>query len=200
MAMMKSFKRSSKNLRNPLPGLSILAQDIIDMALNEKEIYSPILKRWHPLPAGAAVAVLHACYGNELKQFVAGISELSPDAVIVLHAADKLERVLVQIAIEDSVESEDGGKAIIQEIAPFGSEGLMGSLVKTWIKTRVDRLSELVDRNLKQEVSIDLSLHLYHFQQLFSETEGSKKNPFIASNKGIFRILIDCFCTNGMLI
>lgn len=152
MAMMKSFKRSSKNLRNPLPGLSILAQDIIDMALNEKEIYSPILKRWHPLPAGAAVAVLHACYGNELKQFVAGISELSPDSVIVLHAADKLERVLVQIAVEDSVESEDGGKAIIQEMAPFESEGLMGSLVKRWIRTRVDRLSELVDRNLKQEV------------------------------------------------
>lgn len=163
--MIKSSKKSSKNQRNPLPVLSILAQDIIEVALNEKEIFSPILKRWHPLAAGAAVAVLHACYGNELKRFVkiAGIGELSPNAVLVLHAADKLERVLVQIAVEDSVESEDGGKAVIQGMTPFESEGVMDSLVKTWIGTRLDRLRELVDRNLQEEVSIDLSLHLFCF-------------------------------------
>ncbi|KAI8553804.1 hypothetical protein RHMOL_Rhmol05G0044400 [Rhododendron molle] len=151
--MIKSSKKSSKNQRNPLPVLSILAQDIIEVALNEKEIFSPILKRWHPLAAGAAVAVLHACYGNELKRFVkiAGIGELSPNAVVVLHAADQLERVLVQIAVEHSVESEDGGKAVIQEMTPFESEGVMDSLVKTWIGTRLDRLRELIDRNLQEE-------------------------------------------------
>ncbi|XP_058213755.1 protein unc-13 homolog isoform X2 [Rhododendron vialii] len=153
MEMIKSSKKSSKNQRNPLPVLSILAQYIIEVALNEKEIFSPILKRWHPLAAGAAVAVLHACYGNELKRFVkiAGIGELSPNVVLVLYAADKLERVLVQIAVEDSVESEDGGKAVIQEMTPFESEGVMDSLVKTWIGTRVDRLRELVGRNLQEE-------------------------------------------------
>ncbi|XP_028075149.1 protein unc-13 homolog isoform X1 [Camellia sinensis] len=152
METVKSSKRSSKNQQNPLPVLSILAQDLTELALNEKEIYSPIMKRWHPLAAGTAVATLHACYGNELKQFVSDIDELSPDAVQVLLAADKLEKVLVQIAVEDSVESEDGGKAIIQEMAPYEAETVITSLVKVWIRTRVDRLKEWVDRNLQQEV------------------------------------------------
>ncbi|GFS41247.1 elongation factor Ts [Actinidia rufa] len=152
LKMIKSSKRSSKNQQNPLPVLSILAQDITELAFNEKEIYSPILKRWHPLAAGASVATLHTCYGNELKQFVSGIDELSPDAVLVLLAADKLEKVLVQIAVEDSVESEDGGKAIIQEMTPFEAEAVIAELVKAWIRTRVDRFREWVDRNLQQEV------------------------------------------------
>ncbi|KAL6974446.1 hypothetical protein U1Q18_028629 [Sarracenia purpurea var. burkii] len=151
--MIKLSKRSSRNQqRNPLPVLSILAQDITELAFNEKEIYSPILKRWHPLAAGTAVATLHTCYGNELKQFVSDISELSPDAVQVLLAADRLEKVLVQIAVEDSVESEDGGKAIIQEMTPFEAEAVIANLVKAWIRTRVDRLKEWVGRNLQQEV------------------------------------------------
>ncbi|KAA8523156.1 hypothetical protein F0562_009579 [Nyssa sinensis] len=107
MEKIKSSKRLSKDQRNPLPVLSILAQDINELAFNEKEIYSPVLKRWHPLAAGVAVATLHACYGNELKQFVSGISELTPDAVQVLLAADKLEKDLVQIAVEDSVDRQE---------------------------------------------------------------------------------------------
>ncbi|XAR53371.1 hypothetical protein NMG60_11021907 [Bertholletia excelsa] len=152
MEKVKSSKQSTKNQQNPLPVLSILAQDITELALYEKETYSPILKRWHPLAAGAAVATLHACYGYQLKQFVSGINELSPDVVQVLLAADKLEKVLVQIAVEDSVDSEDGGKAIIQEMIPYEAESEIASLVKAWIKTRVDRLKEWVDRNLQQEV------------------------------------------------
>ncbi|KAJ9167868.1 hypothetical protein P3X46_019458 [Hevea brasiliensis] len=145
---------SSKHLRhqqNPLPVLSILAQDICELAFNEKAIFSPILKRWHPLAAGVAVATLHSCYGNELKQFVSGISELTPDAIQVLSAADKLEKDLVQIAVGDSVDSEDGGKSIIQEMPPYEAEALIANLVKSWIRTRIDRLKEWVDRNLQQE-------------------------------------------------
>lgn len=149
---MKSRKRSSKNQKNHLPLLSILAQDISELAFSEKAIYSPVLKRWHPLAAGVAVATLHSCYGNELKQFVAGISELTPDAIQVLRAADKLEKDLVQIAVGDAVDSDDGGKSIIREMPPFEAEAAIGNLVKAWIKTRVDRLKEWVDRNLQQEV------------------------------------------------
>uniref|UniRef100_A0A5B7ADV5 MHD1 domain-containing protein n=1 Tax=Davidia involucrata TaxID=16924 RepID=A0A5B7ADV5_DAVIN len=152
MEKIKSSKRLSKDQQNPLPVLSILAQDINELASNEKEIYSPILKRWHPLSAGVAVATLHACYGNELKQFVSGISELTPNAVQVLLAADKLEKDLVQIAVEDSVDSDDGGKAIIQEMTPYEADAIISSLVKLWTRTRVDRFKEWVDRNLQQEV------------------------------------------------
>ncbi|XP_058222177.1 protein unc-13 homolog [Rhododendron vialii] len=147
-----SSRRSSRNQPNPLPVLAILAKDVGELATNEKQVFSPILKLWHPFAAGVAVATLHACYGNELKQFVSGITELTPDAVQVLRAADKLEKDLVQIAVEDSVDSDDGGKAIIREMPPFEAEAAIANLVKVWIKTRVDRLKEWVDRNLQQEV------------------------------------------------
>ncbi|ESW09218.1 hypothetical protein PHAVU_009G109900 [Phaseolus vulgaris] len=147
-----SSRRASKNQPNALPVLAILAKDVGSLAINEKQVFSPILKRWHPLAAGLAVATLHSCYGNELKQFISGITELTPDAVQVLRAADQLEKDLVQIAVEDSVESDDGGKAIIREMPPYEAEGAIANLVKIWIKTRIDRLKEWVDRNLQQEV------------------------------------------------
>lgn len=72
--------------------LSVLARDISELAFNEKATFSPILKRWHPLAAGVAVATLHVCYGHEVKQYVKSVTELTPDAVEMLIAADKLER------------------------------------------------------------------------------------------------------------
>lgn len=145
---------SKRSSRNPTPVLSILAKDIGDLATKEKNIYSPILKTWHPLASGVAVATLHSCYGNELKQFVAGLTELTPDTVQVLKSADKLEKDLVNIAVEDSVDSDDGGKSLIREMPPYEAENAIANLVKVWIKERVDRLKGWVDRNLKQEVLI----------------------------------------------
>ncbi|CAH1442185.1 unnamed protein product [Lactuca virosa] len=147
-----SIRRASRNQPNPLPVLAILAKDIGELATKEKKMFSPILKRWHPLAAGVAVATLHVCYGNELKQFISGITELTPDAVQILRAADKLEKDLVQIAVEDSVDSDDGGKAIIREMPPFEAEAAIANLVKGWTKLRLDRLKEWIDRNLQQEV------------------------------------------------
>ncbi|TYI17005.1 hypothetical protein ES332_A08G294500v1 [Gossypium tomentosum] len=147
-----SSRRASKNQPNPLPVLAILAKDVGELAVHEKQVFSPILKGWHPLAAGVAVATLHSCYANEIKQFISGITELTPDAVQVLRAADKLEKDLVQIAVEDAVDSDDGGKAIIREMPPYEAETAIANLVKGWIKTRLDRLKEWVDRNLQQEV------------------------------------------------
>ncbi|KAL7093654.1 hypothetical protein ACP275_11G052500 [Erythranthe tilingii] len=146
-----SSRKSSKNQRSPLPLLSILAQNICDLAFNEKEIYSSVLKRWHPVPTGVAVATLHACFAKELKRFVSGISELNPEAIQVLLAAEKLEKDLVEMAVADSLDSEDGGKATIQEMAPYETQAVITNFVKSWIQTRVDRLREWVDRNLEQE-------------------------------------------------
>ncbi|CAH2051182.1 unnamed protein product [Thlaspi arvense] len=151
--MVEHSKRSkSRQSTSNLPVLAILAEDIGHLAFNEKAIFSPILKNWHPLAAGVAAATLHSCYGTELKKFVSGITELTPDAIRVLTAADKLEKDLVQIAVQDAVDSEDGGKSVIREMPPFEAEVVIGNLVKSWIKTRVDRLKEWIDRNLQQEV------------------------------------------------
>lgn len=147
-----SSRRASKNQPNPLPVLAILAKDVGELASQEKKVFSPILKRWHPLAAGVAVATLHACYGNELKQLISSITELTPDAVQILRAADKLEQDLVQIAVEDSVDSDDGGKGIIREMPPFEAQAAIANLVKVWMKMRLDKMKERVDRNIQQEV------------------------------------------------
>lgn len=155
---MRVSRKSTKSQLNSLPSLCILAQDVTDLAFTEKEIYSPILQKWHPLAVGVAVATLHSCFGQEIKKFVSGISELTPGVIQVLIAADKLEKDLVQMAVEDSVNSDDGGKSIIQEMSPYEAEGVIVDLVKSWIKTRVDRLEEWVDRTLQQEVTFILLL------------------------------------------
>lgn len=122
------------------------------MAFNEKEIYTPILKRWHPHATSIAVATLHACFAKELKRFISGINELNPEAIQVLLAAEKLEKDLVEMAVVDSLDSEDGGKATIQEMTPYEAQGVIINLVKSWIQSRLDGLGEWVDRNLQQEV------------------------------------------------
>ncbi|PKA65337.1 hypothetical protein AXF42_Ash005670 [Apostasia shenzhenica] len=146
-----SNRRSSKNQNAPLPVLAILAKDIGDLANKEKEIFSPILKRWHPLASGVAVATLHSCYGNELKQFISSVTDLTVDSVQVFKTADKLEKDLVQIAVEDSVDSEDGGKGLIREMPPYEAESAIANLTKAWIKVRVDKLRDSVDMKLQQE-------------------------------------------------
>ncbi|CAL0327303.1 unnamed protein product [Lupinus luteus] len=147
-----SSRRASRNQPNALPLLAILAKDVGSLAFHEKQVFSPILKRWHPFAAGLAMATLHVCYGNELKQFISGITELTPDAVQVLRATDQLEKDLVQIAVEDSVDSDDGGKAIIRMMPPYEAETAIANLVKIWIETRLDRLKECVDRHLQHEL------------------------------------------------
>ncbi|KVI01235.1 Mammalian uncoordinated homology 13, domain 2 [Cynara cardunculus var. scolymus] len=124
---------------NQLPALCVIAQEITDLAFTEKEIYCPILEKWHPLAVGVAVATLHSCFRQEVKAFISGINDLTPDVIQVLIMADKLEKCLVQMAVEDSFNSEDGGKSIIQEMDPYEAEAVIADLVKSWIQTRVLR-------------------------------------------------------------
>ncbi|TKY44603.1 DUF810 protein [Spatholobus suberectus] len=150
MEKLDPSKHPSRNQNQAI--LSVLARDTIQLAFNEKAIFSPKLSRWHPFAAAAAVATLHVCYGNKLKKYVMDIKELTPNAIEVLTAADKLDKVLMQIAVKDSVDSEDGGKSIIREMQTFEAQAVIARLVKSWINNGVDRLGEWVDRNLPQEV------------------------------------------------
>lgn len=144
---------SKRSSRHPVPVLSILAKAIGDLATKEKTVYSPVLKKWHPLATSVAVATLHSCFGNEIKQFIAGLTDLTPDAAQVLKAADKLEKDLVNIAVEDSVNIDDDGKLLIREMLPYEAENVMANLVKAWVKERVDRLKGWIDKNLQHEVN-----------------------------------------------
>jgi ABC-type proline/glycine betaine transport system substrate-binding protein len=44
---------------------------------------------------------------------------------------------------------------------PYEAEVAIANLVKGWIKARLDRLKEWVDRNLQQEVLVNLFVLLF---------------------------------------
>jgi hypothetical protein len=137
---------------NCTPVLSILAKETTELAIKEKNVYSPILKKWHPFAAGVAVATLHGCFGNELKKFIVGLTELTPDTAQVLKAADKLEKDLVHIALEDSTDGDDRGKSLVRQMPPYETGTVMANLVKAWGREQLDKLKIWADQNLQQEV------------------------------------------------
>ncbi|KAF8701890.1 hypothetical protein HU200_033217 [Digitaria exilis] len=122
--------------------LSILAKKTRDLAIKEKNLYSPILKKWHPLAPGVAVATLHACFGDELKQFTVGLTELTPDTAEVLKEADKLEKDLIHIAIEDSMDIDDRGKSLLNEMPPYEAGTVLSNLLKRWTWNPKDNSSD----------------------------------------------------------
>lgn len=129
-----------------------LAKETEDLALRERESFSPILKRWHPTSAGVAAVTLHQCYGAVLKQYLAGTTTLSGEIVGVLQRAAKLEKVLVQMVVEDSVDCEDGGKGIVREMIPYEVDSIILQLLRHWIDQRVQRGKDCYHRAKESEV------------------------------------------------
>ncbi|XP_074558922.1 protein unc-13 homolog [Curcuma longa] len=121
-----------------------LAIDTEDMAKLEKEVFGPVLKKWHPVPIAVAVGTIHSCFGIVLKQFLAKVSILTNEVVQVLLAAGKLEKFLVQLAVDDS--EDGGGKAALRDVVPYEVDSIVGSLLKKWTEERLRRGKDCVDR------------------------------------------------------
>ncbi|KAI3459535.1 hypothetical protein Pfo_016198 [Paulownia fortunei] len=119
-----------------------LARKTEELAAKEKDIFSPVLKKWHPIGAGVAAVTLHSCYGTLLKQYLTGKSSFLNETVLVLQRAGKLEKALVQLVVEDSVECEDGGKAIVREMVPYEVDSMILRLLKQWIQERLQKGKE----------------------------------------------------------
>ncbi|OAY70365.1 hypothetical protein ACMD2_03768 [Ananas comosus] len=136
---------------DPNEVLMNLAKEIEDLAISEKETYSPILKKWHPVPSAVAAVTLHNCFSVVLKQYVSRMSGLTNESVRVLQSASKLEKVLVHMVVEDSVDCEDGGKAIVKEMIPYEVDSVILNLMKSWINERLRIGRECVNRAKETE-------------------------------------------------
>ncbi|RLN39232.1 hypothetical protein C2845_PM01G02440 [Panicum miliaceum] len=117
--------------------LARLAKDAEQLALSQRDSFSPVLKRWHPFPGAAAVVTLHSCYGVVLKQYLAKATCLTNELVHVLHAAGRLEKALVQMMVEDVADSDDGGKSVVREVVPYDVEALVLRFLRTWIEEKL---------------------------------------------------------------
>ncbi|KAK3022515.1 hypothetical protein RJ639_046792 [Escallonia herrerae] len=139
------------NVQEVCETLLKLADQVEELALKEREIFSPVLKKWHPIAAGVAAVTLHTCYGTLLKQYLAGASSLTNETITVLQRAGKLEKVLVQVVVEDSVECEDGGKAIVREMVPYEVDSIILKYLRQWIQERLKKGKEVFQRAKETE-------------------------------------------------
>ncbi|CAK7327299.1 unnamed protein product [Dovyalis caffra] len=158
-----SYKSTSLEVKDEASeALLQLAKEAEDLALRERESFSPILKKWHPIAASVAAVTLHQCYGAVLKQYLHGMSTLNNETVAVLQSAGKLEKVLVQMLVEDSVECEDGGKTIVREMVPYEVDSVILRLMKQWIEERLKRGRECLIRAKDSETWNPKSKHEPH--------------------------------------
>ncbi|WOK98749.1 hypothetical protein Cni_G07461 [Canna indica] len=128
-----------------------LAKDTEELALVEKEIFSPVLKKWHPVPTAAATVTIHSCFGIVLRQYLTKITCLTNELVHVLQSAGKLEKLLVQMVVEDSADCEDGGKGIVREMIPYDVDSTIASLLEKWIQERLRTGKECLSRAKETE-------------------------------------------------
>lgn len=137
-----------------------LADGTEELTGKERQIFSPVLKKWHPVAAGVAAVALHECYGTLLKQYLAGVTSLTNETVLLLQKAGKLEKVLLKMVAEDTEECEDGGKAMIREMASYEVDSVVISLLRQWIQEKLKKCREIIHRAKDTEAS---SLHvLFH--------------------------------------
>ncbi|KAL3724677.1 hypothetical protein ACJRO7_029788 [Eucalyptus globulus] len=134
-----NFDQAMDAKQEATEALLSLAKETEDLALREREHFSPIMKKWHPFAAGVAAVVLHSCYGAMLKRYLTIAPKLSGETVSVLQRAGKLENFLVQMVVEDSTECEDGGKSLVREMAPYEVDSIILKLLKQWIHEKLKK-------------------------------------------------------------
>lgn len=147
------FNRAMDSKEEATEALLSLAKETEDLALREREYFSPIMKKWHPFAAGVAAVVLHNCYGAMLKRYLTSTPKLSSETVSVLQRAGKLENFLVQMVVEDSTECEDGGKSLVREMAPYEVDAIILKLLKQWIDEKLKKGKECLRQAKETEVS-----------------------------------------------
>lgn len=131
-----------------------LADGTEELAVKERVMFSPVLKKWHPVAAGVAAVALHECYGTLLKQYLAGVTSLTNETVLLLQKAGKLEKVLFKMVAEDTEECEDGGKAMIREMASYEVDSVVITLLRQWIQEKLKKSREIIQRAKDTEASL----------------------------------------------
>lgn len=129
-----------------------LASDTEELAVFEKDAFSPVLRKWHPLPTAAAMVAIHGCFGIVLKQYLAKVTSLTTELVRVLQSAGKLEKLLVQMLMEDSADCEDGGKEIVRQMVAYEVDSVVANLLKNWMEERLSMGKEFLNRAKETEV------------------------------------------------
>ncbi|XP_028769572.1 protein unc-13 homolog [Neltuma alba] len=119
-----------------------LAQKTEELAMKERESFSPVMSKWQPTAGAVAAMTLHNCYGHVLRQYLGGVISLTTEMVEVLQRAGRLEKLLVQMVVEESTECDDGGKTVVREMVPYEVDSVVLNFLRRWIDESLDRGKE----------------------------------------------------------
>ena len=123
-----------------------IAKETEDLAIKERQNFSPILKKYHPAAGPAAAIMLHSCYGHMLRQYLSDVTSLTCETVEVLQRAGKLEKVFVQMVVEDSFEGDDNGKTVVKDMVPYEVDSVILNLLRKWIDETLNKGRECLQR------------------------------------------------------
>ncbi|KAE9586378.1 hypothetical protein Lal_00027073 [Lupinus albus] len=146
------FKSSDLELKGELSEIVVkLAQETEDLAMKERETFTPTLKKWHPNAGAVAALVLHNCYGNVLRQYLNDLTSLTSETSQVLQRAEKVEKVLIQMVVDDTREGEDNGKTVVKELVPYEVDSIILNLLRQWVQEAVYKGKEYLQRAKETE-------------------------------------------------
>ncbi|OIV90004.1 hypothetical protein TanjilG_00350 [Lupinus angustifolius] len=146
------FKSSDLELKGELSEILVkLAQETEDLAMKERETFTPTLKKWHQTAGSVAALVLHNCYGNMLRQYLNELTSLTSETSQVLQRAEKVEKVLIQMVVDDTREGDDNGKTVVKELVPYEVDSIILNLLRQWIQESVHRGKEYLQRAKETE-------------------------------------------------
>ncbi|KZV20376.1 hypothetical protein F511_34854 [Dorcoceras hygrometricum] len=128
-----------------------LTRETEELAAKEKDIFTPILKKWNQRAAGVVSVTLHSCYGTLLNRYLTGTCSFTKEAVLVLQRAGKLEKVLIQMMVDGSESDEDGFKDINKEIVSYDVDSIIRRLLKQWIQDRLKKGKEIIKQSKESE-------------------------------------------------
>ncbi|KAL9319379.1 hypothetical protein ACSQ67_015896 [Phaseolus vulgaris] len=130
-----------------------LAQEIEDLAMKERENFTPMLQKWHPAAGAVAGMMLHSCYGHVLRQYLGDVTSLTRETVEVLQRAEKVEKVLLQLVVEDC--GEDNAKTVMREMVPYEVDSIILNLLRKWINEALSSARDCLQRAKETELLIN---------------------------------------------
>ncbi|XP_020531363.1 uncharacterized protein LOC18447695 isoform X3 [Amborella trichopoda] len=154
------------------PPLALLADEIKFIVERERTVFTPVLCHWCPDARVSSILLLHRLYGQRLRPFLEGVSQLSKDARSVLPAADALDHYLM-----DLVHSAHGKEMVNtssgKDLHSYQVGEISGPLILSWVDSQHDKMLEWIER----------SCHLEDWEPLSSQQRQA------ASIVEVFRII-----------
>ncbi|KAF3788518.1 hypothetical protein EJ110_NYTH20047 [Nymphaea thermarum] len=129
--------------------LALLADDLRSIAGRECKMFTPVLSCWYLEAKEKFALLVHEFYGEKLKPFLEGLSQLSSDARSVLTSAYLLENDLAQFGYNGDIVLTG---SLVKEWHPYEVAATAYPLIQDWVDMQSHNILEWTERAFHLEV------------------------------------------------